>query len=63
MQGQGECDNTLDPPVITETELRCNALLNSALAPDVDSDGDGEFDLLSLGFRIISAVPVTIVPQ
>lgn len=63
VQGQGECDNTLDPPVITETELRCNALLNSALAPDVDSDGDGEFDLLSLGFRIISAVPVTIVPQ
>lgn len=61
----GECerDTSVDPPVITETEVRCNDLLTSALAPDVDSDGDGENDLLSMGFRISSAVPVTIVEQ
>jgi len=29
--------------------------------PDVDSDGDGEPDLLSIGYRVVSAVPVTIV--
>ncbi len=58
--GEGECDDTADPPVITVTELKCNALLHSALAPDVDIDGDGEDDLLSLGIRISSAVPVTL---
>ncbi len=58
--GEGECDDTADPATITVTELKCNALLNSALAPDVDSDGDGEDDLLSLGLRIASAVPVTL---
>ena len=58
--GVGECDDTADPPVITSTELKCNALLHSALAPDVDSDGDGEDDLLSLGLRVASAVPVTL---
>jgi hypothetical protein len=56
----GECDSSADPPVITATELKCNALLHSALAPDVDSDGDGEDDLLSLGLRVASAVPVTL---
>lgn len=59
--GEGECDSSLDPPVITETEVRCNPQLNAALAPDIDYDGDGEDDLLSLGFRITGAVPVTIV--
>ncbi len=58
--GEGECDDLADPPVITATELKCNALLNSALAPDVDVDGDGEDDLLSLGLRVVSAVPVTL---
>ena len=41
--------------------MQCNALLSSALSPDVDSDGDGEDDLLSLGLRVAAAVPVTIV--
>ncbi len=65
VSGEGECerDTSVDPPVITETEVRCNDLLTSALAPDVDTDGDGENDLLSMGFRISSAVPVTIVEQ
>ncbi|MDY0001646.1 MAG: hypothetical protein RBU30_10155 [Polyangia bacterium] len=44
-------------------ELKCNALLNSALAPDVDIDGDGTKDLISLGLKIVSAVPVTVVTQ
>lgn len=61
VRGEGECDDTADPPQITMTEVMCNALLQSALAPDVDSDGDGEKDLLSIGFRIVRAVPVTIV--
>jgi len=59
--GEGECDDLADPPEITATELKCNALLHSALAPDVDSDGDGEDDLLSLGLRAVAAVPVTLV--
>jgi hypothetical protein len=59
--GEGECDDTVEPPEITATELKCNAMLYSALGPDVDSDGDGEDDLLSLGLRIASAVPVTLV--
>jgi len=60
--GVGECDDSADPPVITVTEVLCNALMNSALSPDVDSDGDGYDDLLSAGFRIVSAVPVYVVP-
>lgn len=59
--GQGECDDTQDPPIITVTELACNALLHSALAPDVDIDGDGEDDLLSVGLRVVRAVPVTLL--
>jgi hypothetical protein len=57
---EGECSKLDDPPIITATELKCNALLHSALAPDVDSDGDGEDDLLSLGLRVVEAVPVTL---
>jgi hypothetical protein len=60
VEGEGECDDTADPPVITATELKCNSLLHSALAPDVDINGDGENDLVSLGLRIASAVPVTL---
>lgn len=42
-------------------ELKCNALLNSALSPDVDfDDEDPSNDLISLGLRIVSAVPVTV---
>lgn len=59
--GEGECDDTSVPPVITETELRCNYALRQVLAPDVDSDGDGVPDLLSFGFRIVRAVGVTVV--
>lgn len=58
--GQGECDDAAERPVITVTELKCNALIHSALQPDIDSDGDGENDLISFGARL-SAVPVTIV--
>lgn len=58
--GQGECDDTAVPPVITLTELQCSAWMHSALAPDVDSDGDGEADLISFGYRIVAAVPATL---
>jgi hypothetical protein len=58
--GEGECENQAVPPVITVTELRCNALLHSALSPDIDSDGDGVNDLVSFGARL-RAVPVAIV--
>jgi hypothetical protein len=60
--GQGECDNTANPPVITDTELRCNMMMTQALSPDVDLDGDGTPDVISVGLRIEVAVPVTIVP-
>ena len=59
--GTGECDDTAHPPVITDTELRCNTMMNGALSPDVDLDGDGTPEVISVGLRIESAVPVTIV--
>lgn len=59
--GQGECADSQYPPIITATELLCNALLHSALSPDVDVDGDGQDDVLSVGLRVVSAVPATIV--
>lgn len=59
--GEGECDNTASPPVITDTEIRCNMMMTSALSPDIDLDGDGENDVISVGLRIEAAVPVTIV--
>ena len=47
--------------VITVDELQCNALLDSALKPDVDfGDDDPSNDLISLGLKIVSAVPVTV---
>lgn len=46
--------------VIHVDELKCNALLNSALAPDVDLSGDGVKDHISLGLKIVRAVPVTV---
>jgi len=60
--GQGDCVENLptDPNPITLTEVRCNAMFASARAPDVDSDGDGVDDLLSVGFQL-QAVPATIL--
>lgn len=46
-----DCDVTLQ-------EIKENSLFVSLLAPDVDEDGDGEGDALSVGFRI-SAKPAT----
>jgi hypothetical protein len=59
--GAGDCADNLptDATPLSITELRCNALLSSALSSDVDSDGDGVDDLLSVGFRI-QAVSATI---
>lgn len=59
--GAGECDNTATPPVITDTEIRCNMMMTSALSPDIDTDGDSVPDVISVGLRIEAAVPVTIV--
>ena len=53
----GECLEE-DPSYITVTELRCNALLHSVLAPDVVIDGE---ELLSVGWKM-SGVPVTVTP-
>lgn len=47
--------------VITTDELSCNPLLASALKPDVDLDGDGVDDAISLGLRVVEATPVTVV--
>jgi len=61
VNGVGDCavNQPTDANPITLTELRCNALLHSALAPDVDSDNDGVNDLLSVGF-LVQAVRATI---
>ncbi len=61
--GDGECaawdpQNPQGDP-ISLTEARCNSTLATVLKPDVDSDGDGTPDLLSLGIKL-SAVHVTI---
>lgn len=60
-EGEGECDNTANPPVITDTELRCNMMMTTALSPDVDLDDDGTPDVISVGLRIERAVPVAVV--
>lgn len=60
--GEDECaawDQDPDNPPLTLTELSCNALMAAVLAPDVDFDGDGENEHISLGIQV-SAVPVTI---
>jgi hypothetical protein len=56
---QGECKES-EPPFLTLTEVRCNLLLSGAFARDIDIDGDGEDDLLSVGVQL-DLVPVTIV--
>ena len=61
--GEGDCeynDPVTDPgPWITETEVRCSLLFDSAMQADVDSDGDDEPDLISVGIRV-DAVQATI---
>lgn len=57
--GVGECDDTADPPVITATELICNALVHSATRADLDTDDDGLDDMISVGWEL-SLVPVTV---
>ncbi len=59
--GEGDCDDSVFPPVITDTEIRCNMMMTQALSPDVDLDNDGIPDVISVGLRIESAVPVTVV--
>lgn len=51
----------IEDSVVHTDEIRCSALLNSAFAPDVDIDNDGVNDGLSVGIKIVSAVPATIV--
>ena len=62
INGQGDCapwDNQPTTPVVTATELRCNIVFVNALQPDVDLDGDGVNDVLSVGFQM-SAIHITI---
>ncbi len=59
---EGECvynEPTEPGPWISVTEVRCNLLFDSVMQPDVDSNGDGELDLISLGIRV-DAVNATI---
>jgi len=55
--GSGEC---ADDGVLTVTEIKCNSMIHTALGPDVDTDGDGEPDMLSIGLKVVSALPVTV---
>lgn len=48
--------------VITPDELRCNGPLGGFTQPDVDLDGDGEGDVLSVGYGLLDLVPVTVAP-
>jgi hypothetical protein len=60
--GEGDCapwDHQPTTLPISFAEVRCNFFLNSALAPDIDSDGDQVNDLLSIGMRY-DAVHVNI---
>ncbi len=61
--GSGDCkawdpQNPVGDP-LTDKEIKCSSLFAAALKPDVDIDGDGTKDLLSLGIKV-SAVKVTI---
>jgi len=58
--GQGQC---LDDGTITETEVRCNALFAGLVDPDLDIDHDGKSDLLSFGYKVEKAVPITLLLQ
>jgi len=60
--GQGDCtpwDHLATTLPISFAEVRCNFFLHSALAPDIDSDGDQVNDLLSIGLRY-DAVHISI---
>jgi len=46
---------------ISLDEVKCNPLLAAALKPDVDMDGDGTPDSISLGLKVVKATPVTVV--
>jgi hypothetical protein len=59
---QGACaewDGDPQTPPVTLTELLCNGLFMGYLEPDIDSDGDGEPELLSTGLQA-DAIPITI---
>ena len=62
VNGQGDCTawtgEATDPP-LTDTEIKCNLMLASALTPDVDTNNDGENDLVSMGIRV-QAISVTV---
>ncbi len=63
VNGEGECSpwsgDPNDPP-LTITELKCNTFLQELLKPDIDSNGDGEKDLLSMGFKV-KAIRISIL--
>ncbi|MFH2007409.1 MAG: hypothetical protein ABI333_12560 [bacterium] len=58
--GEGECNDRQIPPVVTATEVLCNAIVYSATSPDLDTDGDGLADMISVGWQI-SVVPVSVI--
>jgi len=63
VNGEGDCsvwDGDITEPPLTFTEIKCNSVIQNMLTPDIDSNGDGEYDLLSVGFRI-RAIRVTIM--
>lgn len=60
--GEGECapwDGDPSSTAITATEVRCETTTSIMFQPDVDIDGDGLKDLVSVGF-MVSGVPITI---
>jgi hypothetical protein len=62
INGEGECapwDGDPANPPISVTELRCSPFVASALQPDVDLDGDGVKDVLSVGV-MFNALNITI---
>lgn len=42
-------------------ELLCNDVLSATMASDVDLSGDGQKDHISIGLKIVRAVPVSLV--
>ncbi len=55
-----DCSEQDDPPVITMTEVLCNALHGSATRPDIDANDDGEPDLMSFAV-FLPLVPATVL--